>query len=99
MVPLKIVKRGALIYYTAKRVGVFSLTLSRKLVNSSGSWFVLGALLCCVEISKDSFKWQQNVSKSCVSALLLWYSLALWDDTLKNVEKKLNPLSDGKQRS
>lgn len=99
MVPLKIVKRGALIYYTAKRVGVFSLTLSRKLVNSSGSWFVLGALLCGVEISKDSFKWQQNVSKSCVSALLLWYSLALWDDTLKNVEKKLNPLSDGKQRS
>jgi len=31
MVPLKIVKRRALIYYTAKRVWIFSLTLSRKL--------------------------------------------------------------------
>lgn len=98
MVPLKIVKCGALIYYTAKRVGVFSLTLSRKLVNSSGCWFVLGALLCCVAISKDSFKWQQNASKNSVSALLLWYSLALWDDSLKNLEKKILSLSDGKQR-
>lgn len=31
MVPLKIVKRRALIYYTAKRVWIFSLTLNRKL--------------------------------------------------------------------
>lgn len=88
MVPLKIVKCGALIYYTAKRVGVCSLTLSRKLVNSPGCWFVLGVPLCCVVISKDSFKWQQNTSEICVPALLLWYSLALWDDSLKSLKKK-----------
>lgn len=75
MVPLKIVKRGALIYYTAKRVGVCSLTLSRKLVNSSGCWFVLGVLLCCVAVSKDSFEWNRMLPK--VVCLPFYYGTAL----------------------
>lgn len=88
----------ALIYYTAKRVGVFSLTLSRKLVNSSGCWFVLDALLCCVVISKDSFKWKTECfQKLRVYPFTMVQSCSVgWQ--LKKPEKKRNPFSDGKQR-